>query len=421
MWINLWPNLRYVTRDVATVATVPHAGEAAESHAPGLQFYARAFAGRSAPLALPLAAAGAWWLWMHRRPQGRREAIILLLVVVGFPLALALAAKRADRYVLPALVAAEVPAALGLGWLVTRWRIVGSVLAGLTIVGGGALALAARPYALAWQNPLVRAEDPTQAGWGEGLEAAAAGLNQHPLASSLFVATWYPQVFQEFFRGHTMHLSSRNDERVAFVVLYRNMRGRGPGAVATEVLEEYAHRVPDTVVTLRGREVAWVYATGTPRLYTEHVGELVNVGAVSRTSSAPMVVEAGQVVRPAGARWDGIRIVFSTFSSRANAGVVTVHVRANPDGPDLRTVRLDASRVADGVWQEVRFAPIADAAGKEFYVGLTANSRPGRGITVRFQPVDLRPEGTLILRRPLAAGEKRRNHLRAGDLAVEPL
>jgi hypothetical protein len=74
------------------------------------------------------------------------------------------------------------------------------------------------------------------------------------------VATWYPIIFREFFRGTTLSLSSRNDARVDYVVTYRNMRGRPPDSGPSKVLEEFADEVPVVAIRVAGLEVAWIYA-----------------------------------------------------------------------------------------------------------------------------------------------------------------
>lgn len=416
MWLNIFPNARYAVRDVQSAVTASHFGESADVITRDARFYLRALLARTTPVIFPLAAAGA--LAFLRTAERRREAAVLLFFLGGFFLLVNLAEKHADRYLLPALLVLDVLAGVSLSDLVRRGRL-GSVLAVLTIGGLAILTLHLRPYALAYVSPFSPQEEPTQAGWGEGLERAAALLNAHPLASELQVSSWYPAVFREFFRGTTMSVSSRDDPRVDYVVTYRNMRGRPPDAIPTAVLAEFAQRTPAAVIRVAGVEMAWVYAKDSVDRFPKHVGEIVRAGAPEHgTGNAPTTIEVGQTVTAEKDEFSGVRLVFATFSSRKNTGELLLHVRETPDGTDLRTVRVDISQLEDNGWKEVGFDPLRDSKGKQYYIALTSpTGEPGNAVTVRYQPKDILPGHLMILHQPLRLGEQRKTFSRKGDLA----
>ncbi len=339
---------------------------------------------------------------------------------LGFGVLVSAVEKQGDRYLLPALLTLTVLGGIGLA------RILQTGKAGI-IVGSGALILFAmftvslQPYALSYLSPLAWQEDPTQTGWGEGLEAAAEYLNRHPLARELRVATRYPVVFQEFFHGVTMSLSSRNDHRVDYVILYRSMRGRSKDSSATEILAEYATRVPVRTIRVLGKDLAWIYRTDSVDLFPEHVGELLGVQSVagerSETGGAS-AIEVGQTITPTRDGLSGVRLLFSTFSSRANTPEVTIHLREDPDGSDVRTVQLDARTLQDRAWRDITFPPISDSKGKQYYLAVTSpRGYPGNAITANYQPRDILRGTLVLLRRPLRAGERKTDFVRDGDLA----
>lgn len=422
MWLNALPNARYAARDTLQVSTTTHGGaEATESYAAGAAFVAQALARRASPAVILLALGSLLALFGRRRGWPNLDLTMLFGTVGIFLIVLASTGKQADRYLLPVLPILDAVGGLALArfFISARWGhpLTATVLAALVLQ-----ALLLSPYAVAYMNPLLAKTEHTQSGWGEGLERAALLLNKHPLGDELSVASWYPDVFGAFFQGRTFSLSSRMDRRVAYVVLYRNMRGRSPDAPATDILAEYAEREPVARVSVLGAEAAWIYATGTPALFSAHVGELVAPDAPASTKGTPTAIEAGQFIPVAEDYFSGVRLAFATFSSRSNTADVVVSVRENPDGPDLRTVRLASAALRDGEWTDARFPPIPQSRGRAYYLAVTSpTGRPGNAVTVRYQRRDIAPGSLVILRRPLGEGESRSAYRREGDLAYELL
>ena len=237
------------------------------------------------------------------------------------------------------------------------------------------------PYTIAYNNPLFDVRPGSQQGWGEGFDAAADWLNQHPLAEDMFVASWYQSVMRTFFVGNALSLSSRNDDRVAFVVTYRNMRGRAPDDIASNVLDEFSDREPAHVIAIQGKPYVWIYNVMGLHYFPEHVGEL----------SGNLTV--GQIVPVEAEAWSAIEIGMATFSSRNNTQDVVLHVGESIGATeDLRVVRVSAREIEDSSYHRFEFEPIKDSAGKTFYVWLESpTSQAGDAVTVLFANHDLVP------------------------------
>lgn len=425
----LWPALwvkddfwRSFERDTASVVSDEHVAlSVGDDSIEPMTFYGRTVLGRTTPFVL-LLAAGALVVVIRFWREQRHLLTVgwLLLYAAGFLAVMTLAAKKADRYALPALVVLPVVAGWALGIAFQVWRdtvparrlsparrlllpISGPFVVLLLITQS----LLWSPYTIAYNNPYFDVRPASQQGWGEGLDEAARWLNTHPLADVLTVASWYPGVLSTYFNGKTMSLSSRDDHRVGFVVLYSNMQGRAPDTIASDVLDEFRNRQPEHVVYIHEKPYAFVYNTLGPRYFRQHVGELTGG------------VEVGQLVPVNVDGWSAIDVALATFSSRRNTEDVILHVRASVDAAnDLRTVALNAELLQDEAWQRFEFEPIAGARGRTFYVALTSPaSVPGNAITVRFTPQDLLPGQLVLRRRELAVGERLSDFVRPGDMA----
>jgi hypothetical protein len=180
----------------------------------------------------------------HGQLAGLSTAWALVVFVAWFGAAMSLSPKKFDRYLLPIFPAIDVLAAWG--WLATvrwiaagsrtwtaarhaphlprfggkpvssegsftnhswRWAITTSVL---VIVQAVSTASNLPSYLTAY-NPLMgglrTARQVMLVGWGEGLEEAAAFLDQQPGGVEQRVAAWYGHnVFAPFFRGQSYDL-----------------------------------------------------------------------------------------------------------------------------------------------------------------------------------------------------------------------
>ncbi len=399
-------------------------------------FYLRTVAGRGTPFTLILSAGmlvAAVRSW--RRNREMPLVMWFFIYAAGYLVLITLAAKKADRYALPALVMLPLMAGWGLGVAMTvmqrRGGLAAQVVAGerdlwtkmaavwgrkprlAVITAAIILLLLAQvllwsPYAIAYSNPSLPGIRPaSQQGWGEGLDAAARLLNTHPVGEELYIASWYPSVTGTYFKGKTMSLSSRNDKRVAYVLTYRNMAGRAQDDVASNVLDEWRESRPVYTVAIGGRPYVNIYALTRLHYFPRHAGELTGG------------IEVGQVIPVARDNWSALDVGLATFSGRSNTGDVVLHVREDVNArEDLRTVAVNASEIKDSDWHRFEFEPIKNSSSRTYYVSLTSpQSVEGDAVTVKLTDYDLLPGEMVLRRRPLKAGEKNSDFLRSGDLA----
>lgn len=221
----------------------------------------------------------------HKQPgkvlSARALSGTLLLYAGLFVVFMTLGAKKQDRYILPIYPALDALAALGLVWIFSlEFRVANLkpwpaerlawplVVAGLLLQVG--LASSCHPYYFTYYNPLLggatMAARLTTVGWGEGLDQAAAYLNDLPEAEKLNVASWYPHSFAPFFRGKVFGSEAevpplyRAGEALSsdYTVVYRNQIQR---RLPTTELIRYLlmHHAPVFTVTLQGLEYVYVY------------------------------------------------------------------------------------------------------------------------------------------------------------------
>jgi len=169
------------------------------------------------------------------------------------------------------------------------WRIPqhadGVLALALAIQTAGVLAL--HPYYFDYFNPLLggggAAVRAINVGWGEGLDRAAAYLNQQPDAAQKTVAAWYSWQFAPFFVGKTVDLTSVEATlAVDYVVFYVNQVQRGfPSA---EILDYFRTRRPLHTVWLNGVPYAHIYPgplrSTTPPQGIQHPVDVTLGGAV---------------------------------------------------------------------------------------------------------------------------------------------
>ncbi len=421
MWPALWAKTdigQSVSRDTATVVSTSHTEITDEGGGDVIapwSFYARTLLGRTTPFVLILCLAAVILLLkqMMRKPVSAGSMSVTWMVVfaIAFLAMVALVAKKSDRYALPALSALPLIA----GWVCAgvwqmaaarqwRFRYITAVAVSVLLIMQALLWV---PYTIAYNSTWFSGRPLSQQGWGEGLDAAGRWLNTHPLGSTLTVASWYPNVLATYFNGATFSLSSRNDPRVGYVVLYRNMLGRGGDEAATNIWDEYKEKTPAKVISIGGLPYVWIFETFGIPYFSKNTGELLP-GA-----------EVGQTVPAEHDGLDKIDIGLSTFSGRAKNADVILHVRESLDASeDIRTVRKVASEVADSDWNTFLFEPISGSAQKTYYIALTtATGKEGDALTVRYAEDDIKPGQMVWRRRGLQVGENQSSFLRRGDVA----
>lgn len=429
VFVALWPaawaktdNLdQYIARDAATVATDEHVAIAIsdEPIAPA-SFYGRTVLGRVTPIhqvfAIAVSIGAVIYAW---RTKSISALFWMLMYGVGFLILITFIAKKSDRYALPALVVFPVLTGWGIAWVVTfaqrRWPLMvrnpqtflGAILGGVILLQVAGLS-AWHPYPIAYNNPLFpNVRSLTQQGWGEGLDAAARWLNEHPLGDKLFVSSWYPSVFAAYFDGKTMSLSSRDDHRVSFLVAYRNMGGRAPDDIASNVLDELKGKQPVHTIEIRGIPYVWIYEANTLGLYYRHVGEIINT------------VEVGQIIPIAIDNWNVIEIGMATYSDRNNMHDVRLEIYEHIDDEDpIRIATVNAADIENESWQAFEFEPIQNSSGRTYYVAVRSpSSVPGNAVTVRYVDADLAAGEMVFFREALKAGQTKSMFRRPGDIA----
>lgn len=279
MWVNPAGTLQQMAQETSDyverhVNANYFMGEPTED--PGLLFYPVAYLFRTTPFTL-IGLGAALFLALRRRslwdqPRVRDAALGLLAFALLFSLIITVGAKKFDRYLLPAFPPLTILATLG--WLglveVVRRKPFALTpnpysLAPLLFLLHALPGLLTAPYYLTYYNPLlggsVTAPRVLFVGWGEGLDQAAAWLNEQPGAEQLQVASWYADgPFSYFFRGQSEILTDFSPLSwldTDFTVLYVNQWQRqGP---SPEALAWFATREPAHIVRADGLELARVY------------------------------------------------------------------------------------------------------------------------------------------------------------------
>lgn len=169
----------------------------------------------------------------HRDRLTTRAPALLCLValVVVVVAALAPAAKKADRYLLPAWPTLLILAGFGLSQVFSlppRRRNPADAAALLLLVVQVAWLPPLNPYPLTYYNPLLGglpvARNVLLVGWGEGLEEAASRLNGLPGAEMAVAATLYSEALRANFRGTSLPLARYAE--ADYLVDYVNMEQR---------------------------------------------------------------------------------------------------------------------------------------------------------------------------------------------------
>ena len=232
----------------------------------GTGFYPLALAFRLTPVvALGLIAA---LIGMARAAWKRsgQQTFGVLVLLIGAALFIALitpAAKKYDRYMLPAEALLILVAAWGIG------QIRSGVVRSLAVIGAAALVLLNWPYLLMHYNLLLGGAPEAQkhfaVGWGEGLGAAANWINQQPDGLQAAAATSAIPSFAPIFSGQSRNTYDRDLELSDYYVITLSERQLNP--------EFYADLLArgDVAQTLRTGTVdgAWVLRNKQARLQAE--------------------------------------------------------------------------------------------------------------------------------------------------------
>jgi hypothetical protein len=191
------------------------------------------------------------------------SVIVLLIGAALFIGFITPAAKKYDRYMLPAEALLILVAAWGIG------QIRSGVVRSLAVIGAAALVLLNWPYLLMHYNALLggapEAQNHFAVGWGEGLGAAANWINQQPDGLPATVATTAVPSFAPIFSGQSRNTYDRDLELSDYYVLTLSERQLIPDFY-TDLM-----RRGEIVQTLRTGMVdgAWVLRNKQARLQAE--------------------------------------------------------------------------------------------------------------------------------------------------------
>jgi hypothetical protein len=253
-------------------------------------------------------------------PGSYATAALLWLFIVSLFFFGNLSPKKQDRYLLPLFPPLDLLTAFAfvqigevLHLKIGKWANTKRIIHTTQSVMGNAIlpalfllhaipALTAYPYYLAYFNPLMgglpRAIDTTLVGWGEGLERAAAYLNQYPSAEQLYVAAVPAQTFLPYFRGqgenfYTNDVALRADYAVLYISQVQRL------APSPEIVRYFMAMEPEHTVYVLGVPYAWVYPG--PRFITDDVppdAELANVGFGDRLRLAGYQISSSLGLQP---------------------------------------------------------------------------------------------------------------------------
>jgi 4-amino-4-deoxy-L-arabinose transferase-like glycosyltransferase len=249
---------------------------------PGVLFYPVTWLLRSSPLAW-LGLIVTFILSLRRWKVGRLEGwkagryvLLMLLYVVLFVAFMTLGEKKQERYILPVYAILDIVAAIGLVQisnlnlqsLIPNLQSLApnlqSLLFLIILLFQGVLIIVNYPYYFTYYNPLLGgirgAERMVTIGWGEGLDLAAAYLNQKPNAEQLRVSSWYQSTFAPFFKGEAISYSQEKGKAMAgdYVVFYINqLQRRFPD---DELFRYFETRYqPEKIIPLKGVNYVEIY------------------------------------------------------------------------------------------------------------------------------------------------------------------
>jgi 4-amino-4-deoxy-L-arabinose transferase-like glycosyltransferase len=270
VWLGLatlaWSAIRRRRGGAPTDETAfPPDSKSGASHSPGLLSELGLVAGRR-PTVAPI-------LWL------------LLGYAVLFVAFMTFGEKKQDRYILPIYPVVIIVAAAGLVEIVKMLRqgarrggmvlrFAPQLLLVLILLVQGFLIVSNYPYYFTYYNPVLGgirgAERMVTIGWGEGLDQAAAYLNQKPAADQLRVAAWYQSTFAPFFRGEAISYSKEKGKALAgsYTVFYVNqLQRRFPDDELFRYFEDRYQ--PEVVIPLKGLPYVVIYPAPGMQHYVE--------------------------------------------------------------------------------------------------------------------------------------------------------
>jgi hypothetical protein len=293
-------------------------------------------------------------------------AVVMLAFILFIILFSNVSPKKLDRYVMAVVPALVFLAALGFV-KVEQWclrssaplPLCPSVLSRALLAGIVALQLLftilAAPYDLTYYNPLLGgvkgAVRQVLVGWGEGLEQAAAYLNNLPDAESLTVSSWYSDIFHPYFVGQRASFSDDGRAQLAadYVVFYINQIQRQkpyPGLV------NY-FRVKEPVFVVAVKPTGGVTNSAEAEKSNHQVSwvEVYRAPAAQSASGAPKIEGVAQLLayKVAGSKVAGSKVT-DDIPELPSADQVSVTLFLRVLGPLLEDTTFDVALKDGKLW-----------------------------------------------------------------------
>lgn len=310
-------------------------------------------------------------LFIPKNSKSRETALLLWLFILIIVLFSNISPKKADRYAMSVMVTVNLLAGVGWIWLLGRiseWangRIYeyanGRILANsnkfaihnlqscaersrsitihhLLIIALIAIqlifTLISYPYLLTYYNPLLggyaKAAELVPVGWGEGLEQAAAWINNQPDGRQATTSPYYENVTNHYLAGTSLDWPKDGKKQVLadYVVFYIAQTQRKlpyPGLV-----DYFQKQTPVYVVRSGETPYVWVYKRQYP---------------INALEGEAQIVGRAQIV--------GYSRLASKLSPARSTGVILyflTHDQPLPDNEDFRVSLLDSAGNEHSLW-----------------------------------------------------------------------
>jgi hypothetical protein len=255
---------------------------------PGFLYYLVVILFRTTPIVLVfsiLSVAMIIWRGLSNYKHLNRDwfnHIILICYVLFFTCAMSIPAKKVGRYILPVFPIISILAGIGIMWLLNG--ITGTVpnrkrlqKYSFTVVTVIILAiqvyplLKLHPYEFSYYNPILggasKAKEVLLVGRGEGLDLVGEYLNKKENARDLKVASEYPYLLKEYFKGEIRTLKIENYEPgtleyIDYLVIYISGLQKENLRIPLEALDYHRTHSPEHIVVINGIKYAYIYKMG---------------------------------------------------------------------------------------------------------------------------------------------------------------
>ncbi|MEM7028331.1 MAG: glycosyltransferase family 39 protein [Chloroflexota bacterium] len=228
--------------------------------------------------------------------------IAYIILVVSFA---SISPKKEDRYVMSIIPAINLLAGVGIVWglqsIVPKGasRQKALIIAGLIAVQAG-FVVWHYPYVLTYYNPLLggyaAAAELVPVGRGEGLEKAAAWINNQPEAASTTVSPFYRNVTNPYLTGKSLGFSNSGESQVLadYVVFYITQTQRKlpyPG-----LADYFLQQDPVYTDYIGNTPYLWVYKKERPVIKLNGKPKIVGRARLVGYSKSPSSLKAGDIV-----------------------------------------------------------------------------------------------------------------------------